>query len=98
MNCKRVLIALNMSSLKEALAKKWVLKSQLTKLKQKLSNTNSEVSNFEQANEKFKNLKLKTTNIFNLIYSLCEEDKIDTYVSEQVELNEIIDEMEFDWK
>ena len=31
-----------------------------------------------------------------MIYSLCEENKIDTYVSEQVELNKIIDEMESD--
>ena len=41
-------------------------------------------------------MKLEITNVFNLIYSLCEENKIDTYVSEQVELNKIIDEMESD--
>ena len=96
MNCERVLIALNMSSLKEVLAKKRVLKSQLTKLRQKLSNNDSEVSDFELVNEKLKNLKSEITDIFNSIYSLSEEDKIETYVSEQVELNEIIDEMEFD--
>ena len=76
-----------MSSLKEVLAKKRVLKLQLTKLKQKMSNADSEVTDYELANEKLKNLKLEITDIFNSIYSLSEEDKIDTYVSEQMELN-----------
>ena len=41
-------------------------------------------------------MKLEIKYIFNSIYNLCKEDKIDSYVIEQEEIKEIIDEMKFD--
>lgn len=71
------------TSLKDFLAKKKTAKSTLTKLKQKLSESDMGVSNLESLRTKFSNLQNEFDNIFDSIISLSPEENTDKLTNEQ---------------
>lgn len=83
-------------TLKELIAKKRVLKTKLTKMKQKLSALELETSDYELFNENLKQLENEFKELFDSLYSVCKEDAIDDYIKEQEEVNDTIDDMAFD--
>ncbi|GBM98111.1 hypothetical protein AVEN_18863-1 [Araneus ventricosus] len=72
--------------------KKRVLKAQLTKFKEKIYFEKIDKSEGDLIVEKCKELKKKFDDVFDAIYTACDETVIDSYVEEQESILENIDE------
>ncbi|GBM81419.1 hypothetical protein AVEN_64046-1 [Araneus ventricosus] len=78
--------------LKDFLTKKRVLKAQLTKFKEKIDFEKIDKSEGDLIVDKCKELKKKFEDVFDSIYTACDETVIDSYVEEQESILENIDE------
>ncbi|GBN58736.1 hypothetical protein AVEN_181857-1, partial [Araneus ventricosus] len=78
--------------LKDFLTKKRVLKAQLTKFKEKIDFDKIDKSEGDLIVDKCKELKKKFEDVFDAIYTACDETVIDSYVEEQESILENIDE------
>ncbi|KFM75231.1 hypothetical protein X975_13019, partial [Stegodyphus mimosarum] len=81
-------------SLKEILAKKRTLKTQLTKLKQKVADENVQRSDLEVLKNKFKALETEINSSFDSLFGLCTDESIDAYVKEKEEIDDILLDVE----
>ncbi|GBM25063.1 hypothetical protein AVEN_135839-1 [Araneus ventricosus] len=79
--------------LKDFLTKKRVLKAQLTKFKEKIDFEEIDKSKGDLIVDKCKELKKKFEDVFDAIYTACDETVIDSYVEEQESILENIDEI-----
>ncbi|GBL81031.1 hypothetical protein AVEN_83113-2 [Araneus ventricosus] len=81
------------NELKDFLTKKRVLKAQLTKFKEKIAFEKIDKSEGDLIVDKCKELKKKFEDVFDAIYTACDETVIDSYVEEQESILENIDEI-----
>lgn len=80
-------------SLKQILNRKKYVKSAITKLSEKISDTEIDLNEIELYTEKLSNLKTELNEIFNEILTDCKDEEVDKFIEERIGIENNIDDL-----